>query len=90
MYNDAVTLNIIHIPDGNESGYLANSAESPFVGEFVFPGKVEAALLSGNEGLGSGVRGPGVHYPCNSLPTPAVTEGKKKKGPRQIIYVHIN
>lgn len=81
-------LNFIHVPDGNESGYLANSAESPFVGEFVFPGKVEAALLSGDEGLGSGVRGPGVHYPCNSLPTPAATEGKKGHQAKYYLCTH--
>lgn len=89
MLNDAFMLNIIHVTDGSEGGYLANSAESSFVGEFVFPGKVEAALLSRDEGLGSGVRGPGVHYPRNSLPTTAATEGQKDTR-ETIIYVRIN
>lgn len=69
----------LKVLDGNYNDYLANSAESTFVGEFVFPGKVKAALLSGDKGLGSGVWGPGVHYTFNSLPAAAATDGKENK-----------
>lgn len=45
-------------------------------------------MLAGDKRLGSRVRGPGIHYSCNSLTTTAATEGKKDIG-ETIIYVHV-
>lgn len=40
---------------------LTEPTNRPLVGQFVFPGEVQAPLLARDEGLGSGVGGPGLH-----------------------------
>ena len=40
---------------------LAEATHRPLVGQFVLPGEVQAPLLARDEGLGSGVGGPGLH-----------------------------
>ena len=50
---------------------LAEAPDRPLVGQFVFPGEVQAPLLSRDEGLGSRVGGPGLHPPDTELSRPS-------------------
>lgn len=49
--------------------YLTEPTNRPLVGQFVFPGEVQAPLLAGDERLGSGIGGPGLHPGHRQPPT---------------------
>lgn len=56
IYSSNITLLLSSI-----SIYLTEPANRPLVGQFVFPGEIETPLLTGDEGLSSGIGGPGLH-----------------------------
>lgn len=49
--------------------HLTEPTNRPLVGQFVFPGEVQASLLAGDERLGSGIGGPGLHPGDRQPPT---------------------
>lgn len=41
--------------------YLTEPTDGSLVGQFVFPGEIQASLLAGDERFGSGIGGPVLH-----------------------------
>lgn len=61
IYSSNIALLLSSISTDRLTIYLTEPANRPLVGQFVFPGEIETPLLTGDEGLSSGIGGPGLH-----------------------------
>lgn len=61
IYSSNIAILLSSISTDRLTIYLTEPANRPLVGQFVFPGEIETPLLTGDEGLSSGIGGPGLH-----------------------------